>query len=313
MHFARVQLAGCLLVPMLGCIILLAACNRDNPDDGVPPGTWTDSLPIDVRDAVLWCADHEEGDLSDWEDKGTDDPNAGGGIFNTGGADVCAAATDLVAHSGTFAAEATITNAVRAENGSRAVRLMRWTDRAWDADGRYFPDEAFYSTWMYLPCTYDPAKQVPWDPGDGGWWWNVFQFKSDNGAGSQPVCELDVYNQDGQMHFGLSTKHYPDHWSDCHEQEHRVQQHPRSLPVGRWFHVEVYYRKSADCSGAVQVWQDGVEIFDVSGLQTLLGETATWGLGNYTDHISGGPVEGTATIYFDDALVSTRPVHEYLD
>lgn len=312
MHFVRVNVTECLRVLMLGGIILLGACSAREPDDGKSPENWAESLPAALQDAILWCADHEEGDLSDWEDQGTDDPNAGGGVFNTGGTDVCAAATNMVAHSGTFAAEATITNAVRAENGLRAVRLMRWTDRAWDEDGRYFPEEAFYSTWMYLPCTYDPAKEAPWDPGDGGWW-NVFQFKSENGAGSQPVCELDVYNQDGQMYFGLSTKTYPDHWSDCHEQEYRVQQHPLPLPIGRWFHVEVYYRKSAACSGAVQVWQNGVEIFAVSGLQTLLGETATWGLGNYTDHISGGPVLGTATIFFDDALVSTRPVHGNLD
>ena len=74
--------------------------------------------------------------------------NAGGGIFNTGGNEVEAIAASDFAHSGAYSARATITNAIRAQNGSRAVRLMRWTDRPWNQGGDYFPDTAYYSTWV---------------------------------------------------------------------------------------------------------------------------------------------------------------------
>ena len=56
----------------------------------------------------LWSADHESGDLQQWHPQGVNYP--GGGVLNTGGKDVTASATRQIAHSGEFAAEATIRN-----------------------------------------------------------------------------------------------------------------------------------------------------------------------------------------------------------
>lgn len=71
---------------------------------------------------------------------------------------------------------------------------MRWTDKAWDQDGDYFPNEAYYSVFFYFPEGYNPKKSMDNDPlGDGGWW-NLFQFKSENSAGSHPIASLDLYN-----------------------------------------------------------------------------------------------------------------------
>ena len=156
---------------------------------------------------ILWHADMEEGDLYDWVYD--DPPNAGGGVFNTGGNEVIARASSEVARTGNYSAEATITNAYRVQNGSRAVRLMRWTDKAWHHGGDYFPADAYYSTWMYFPTTYNVNKYDPWDPGDGGWW-NVFQFKSrDKNSESQPIWTLNVAHNDenGTMYFYLYSKY----------------------------------------------------------------------------------------------------------
>lgn len=271
---------------------------------GLPPQQpplFYETLPAQMQASVLWQGDVEEGSLWDWEFTGPE--LAGGGVFNTGGGEVTARATDVVAHTGGYSAEATITNAYRAENGNRAVRLMRWTDKPWDEDGGYLPADCCFSTFMYFPYAYDPTKHVPWDPGDGGWW-NVFQFKSDDAEDvSQPVWVLNVdYDADcGFMYFYLYSNYNAPHSF--------VQAVPLPIPVRQWVHVEARYVQSASGAGSVTVWQDGTEIFSISGVDTILAGNATWGIGNYTDHIAGGPVEGEASVYFDDCIISTQPVH----
>jgi len=263
---------------------------------------WIDTLPTELRDAILWSADMEEGSLHDWH---RDDPRyAGGGVFNSGGAEAIATVSADVVHSGVYSARATIVNAWRARNGKRAVRLMRWTDRPWNDEGRYFPRSAYYSTWLYIPEHYNPNKYSPWDPGDGGWW-NVLQFKSDDENGvSRPLWALNLYRDDerGTLHFYLYSEHNSPY---SFEQQRRV---PLTVPIGRWVHIEARYVQGSDSRGQLRLWQDGTRLFRLDGVTTRLSGNAVWGIGNYTDHIAGGAIDGSATLYFDDAIVSRRKI-----
>lgn len=189
---------------------------------------------------------------------------------------------------------------------------MRWTDKSWDQDGDYFPSEAYYSVFIYFPAIYDPTKDPRNDPNNDGGWWNIFQFKSDNNAGSQPVVVLDIYNENDAMYAGLVIKDYPDDNSDSHTQEYILQTSPIRLLPNEWHHLEMMYVKSKQYDGKIKVWQNGILIFEEENIRTVLppGETATWGIGNYTDYIDGGIEKGTATVHFDDAVVSTVRVSE---
>jgi len=267
---------------------------------------WIQSLPSSTRESILWSADHEEGDLSDWTFPASKD--SGGGVLNTGEEDVHASATKEFAHSSRYSARAFISKAIRARNGNRAVRLMRWTDRPWDRDGKEFPHDAYYSTWMFIPKTYNPNKYPPWDPGDGGWW-NVFQFKAhDENDVSQPTWALNIEHADKtkEMSFYL--------YSPINPPRSLSQQKPKPIPVQRWFHIEARCKKSLKNEGSMTIWQDGEQILDVKGINTLVSDKddqVVWGIGNYTDHIAGGPVEGEATVYFDDSVVSTKPLSPF--
>lgn len=264
---------------------------------------WIDGLPKKSRASILWYADHEKGDLSEWEPVNCKYP--GGGIFNTGGKEAIAQATDLIAHSGRYSAQATIRGAVRAANGNRAVRLMRWTDRPWDHGGQYLPKSAYYSVWFFLPKAYNANKYPPWDPGDGGWW-NIFQFKADDEAGeSQPIWSLNVYHDDatGTLDLGL--------YSHVNVPASIEQIKPKPIPIGRWFHLEAFYRVSYEKQGEITIWQDGQRILHAGNVKTAIcleNEHAVWGIGNYTDHIAGGKTEGSCSIYFDDAVISTQRI-----
>lgn len=274
---------------MTGCVI-------DNKD-------WIETLPQDVSDSILWKAEMEEGNLNEWNDKGFEYP--GGGVFNTGGDEVTADVSSEIAHSGEYSAYAEINNAYRAENGNRAVRYMRWTNKAWDDGGEYFPDSAYYSVWVYFPDTYNPNKYEPWDPGDGGWW-NVFQFKSNDSEDvSQPIWTLNIsYDEDeDMMYFYLRSKY---NTPSTYLQENKLY-----LPAKEWTHIEAFYKQSPDEDGHIIIWQNGNKIFEVDNVQTILAQNSTWGVGNYTDHVVGGDKEGSATIYYDDAIVSTKATNPH--
>lgn len=270
-------------------------------------GQWIQTLPQNVQNSILWEGDMEEGTLNDWTKDEFLYP--GGGVFNTGEPDVEASIITGITHSGNYAAKAAISNAWRAQNGNKAVRIMRWTDKPWDDGGDYFPEETYYSAFYYFPETYNPNKYEPWDSGDGGWW-NVFQFKSDDANGnSQPIWVLNIYHDDQNqvmIPYLFSPVNSPNSFEQTGD--------PISIPIGEWIHFEMYYKGSTanTPNGKIKFWQNGQIIFEIDNVITRLDEeNVVWGIGNYTDHING-TTEGQSEIYFDDCIISTEAIHPYV-
>jgi len=265
--------------------------------------TWLQSLPNDERESILWYADYETGNLDQWTIPSSKDP--GGGVLNTDQDNVTAGVVKQVVHTGSFAAEATIRNAIRASMGNKAVRFMRWATAGYDQGGTELPLAGYYSTWMYLPEAYDPKKQAPWDPGDGGWW-NVFQFKSnDEKNQSQSVWSMNVEKnpENQQLSFYL--------YSPINRKKSWKPHQPIAIPIQRWFHVEAFVKVDSGEQGEIEIWLNGESIIRAENVRTSVNpqdENIVWGIGNYTDHIAGGSHIGTATVYFDDSVISTLPL-----
>jgi hypothetical protein len=295
-EFSRIQLlVAVLLMPLLGFLMAQSTFSQDANQP------WIETLPPETAASILWHGDHEEGTLFDWDDE-NNRHNHGAGIFNTGSeTDAVARAVETHPFSGKFCAQATIHNAFGGNMGAKAVRLMRWTDKPWDQGGGNFPRTAYYGVWIRLDRTYSTQH----DNGESGWW-NVFQFKSeDENKESQPTWVLNVGSEPttGKMRFYL--------FRAIERPVAFQQKKPIPIPVGQWFHVEARYVQSTDGkpNGSVTVWQDGQEILSVEDQKTVLASPPTWGIGNYTDHITGDKKLGSATIYFDDATISTKPLH----
>jgi hypothetical protein len=181
--------------------------------------------------------------------------------------------TDKVAHSGHYAAELTIDTA----NGhSQAVRLFRWGEN---------PTEGYYSVWYMFPETF----YVPV-------WWNVFQFKSKATFPKDTLWILNVGNRaNGAMYFYLFD------W----QLRRSYVQNTKDIPIGQWVQIEAYYRASTNDKGRITIWQDGVLLFDLDGVQTATSGEVQWSVDNFTDSISPSP----ATIYVDDASISRARTH----
>lgn len=234
---------------------VIAECK---PGEAVPTAT-----PSSPPASILWSADHETGDLSQW------DKDEGGGVFNTGTGQVIV--TNTVAHSGRYAIAMTINDA---NKQTQAARIFRWGEN---------PKEAYYSAWFFFPQIFKPEE-----------WWIVFQFKS-----GDPMWLLNIENREnGDMVFYLWD------WINKQGYDNQMTSQITTVPIGRWVHVEAFYRRATDKTGRITIWQDGVKLYDFDGVQTATSDSVHWSLANYTDQIT----PSTATIYADDAVISTNPV-----
>lgn len=229
------------------------------------PGAPEDPVALKPGE-ILWRADHEEGNLSDWYAK------RGGGEFNSGGGR--SSVSRDVAKSGRYAAKMVLTDVDKTEG----VRLFRWDEPRREG-------ELYYSTWYYFPKRHNAPN-----------WWNVWQFKSKTSSRNDPFFLIDIANRKGgNMHFRLYD------W----QERRSYHQSLKDIPVGRWFHVEVFYKSRGDRTGAITVWQDGTKIFDVKNVRTRYADGDTqWSVNNYTASIKPDPV----VTYVDDALISKARV-----
>jgi hypothetical protein len=131
------------------------------------PGA-TATLP--ASGGLLWSANMETGDLSQW--------NNGGGEFNSG--TYSTGASRDVAHSGAYSAKLTITTPP--ETG---VRLFRWQE-----SDKY--PSLYYSTWFYFPQHVAVTN-----------YWNIMQWKSKTTSTNDPFYTLNVLNSGSAMQLYL--------------------------------------------------------------------------------------------------------------
>ncbi|MEM4847073.1 MAG: heparin lyase I family protein, partial [Thermosphaera sp.] len=199
---------------------------------------------VDNGKTILWSADHETGDLSQWTQ------NQGEAVFNTGTGQV--QVTDAVARSGRYALELKIR---KAEGQAQAARIFRWHEN---------PKSAYYSAWLFFPRRYEPAE-----------WWNIFQFKSVSSGRSEPMWSLNVGTlANGDMFIYL--------WDALRRRSFSTQlpSAPIPIPTKQWTHIEVFYQRATDRTGQIIVWQDGVKLYDIAGVQTALSNEVQWSLNN---------------------------------
>jgi hypothetical protein len=118
---------------------------------------------------LLWTANHESGDFSEWEVEGgtygTDDPPL---------------VSDARAHSGQYSLDFTIDTADRETHVMRAYRAT-------------VPEPAYYSAWFFLEEVHDPVE-----------WWAIFVVLSatdlQDESTLQGVWDLNLRNRDGVLY-----------------------------------------------------------------------------------------------------------------
>lgn len=236
---------------------------------------------------VLWSADVETGDLSQWEVEVY--PDTGwplGGVWLSGAG--TAEVSNEVAHSGDYSVALTVDG----DGGARMARRSLWNDPN-------LPDDAYYSVWYYFPY----AFQV-YDYQNAFQWKRAFYLEDGTGT-SEPVYSVNIDDRpDGSIYFLLNDKvgedggYKTDGWGNRAEAT-------INIPVGQWVHLECRYRWSTEPDGLVQCWQDGVELWRVEDVITdfdfgWIEHPRQWSVNNYSDGMNPRQV----TFYIDDPAIS---------
>lgn len=241
------------------------------------------TFAVNNGDNILWSADHELGDFSQWKAEGYD------GIWISGKAK--AEITTQHARSGKYSAALTVFDA--AGGSTPGVRLAKTQTES----SPPLPEEAYYSAWYYFPQQVQVTQ-----------WWIIFQFKQHGTSwGSDPTYTINVDNRtDGRMNL-YAYRHIGNDGGYMTRGHGVAAQADTDIPTGRWWHLECYYKWSRDSDGHLTCWQDGTLIWDLQNIRTEYdygwprdGRPYQWTVNNYT----AGTSPSSHTIYVDDAAIS---------
>jgi hypothetical protein len=72
------------------------------------------------------------------------------------------------------------------------------------------------------------------------------------------------------------------------------------VPIGTWFHLQMYLRRAADTSGEVTVYQDGIVVYRLTDLIT---DDSAWGQW-YVGNLATALMPAASTLYVDDISIA---------
>lgn len=225
----------------------------------------------ELKENLVWKADLESGNLSQWDGKG-DFLRQGSGMYSL----------ITFAHQGNYAINLTIDTTAPTETGSHAAYLFYW---------QQLPEDAYYySAWYYFPTQVHVQE-----------WWTIMQWKSTydgNTDHSVRVFSVGVQNTSDGARIILNQRLTP---TENDGNNLTFTQGLYNIPINQWFQIEVYYKKGMDESGQIILWQDGQELFNLGHVTTVFSDgTIYWSVHNYSNGLTPNPVG----IYVDDIAIS---------
>lgn len=173
-------------------------------------------------------------------------------------------------HSGPFAAAFDFHPTDKA--GARQVRCVR--------EG-VLVDEGYYGAWYYVPSKLRGSDS-----------WNLFHFQGGPpGKQLHGLWDVSMDRRSGELAV------YVENWLDDARYDAAT---PVPIPFDRWFQLEFYLKRSADPTGEVALFQDGVELLRQTDLITDDSPFAQWYVGNWAGSVTP---TSTITLYVDDVSV----------
>jgi hypothetical protein len=180
-------------------------------------------------------------------------------------------------HSGRYAAAFSL---IAGSDGGSEARC---------AEQGVFPAAAYYGAWYYIP---EPAVN------NGNWNLLYFQGGVPPPTNQTPsnIWDVSLQNQsDGGLH--MVVLEYLSVLGTVNSSA------APAIPIGRWFHLEVYFKRAKDATGEFSVWQDGVLAVHLTGVATDNTNWGQWFIGNQATALS----PPASTVYVDDITTGPAP------
>jgi Polysaccharide lyase len=172
-------------------------------------------------------------------------------------------------HSGQYAAAFTVQSDAPGESQARCVRQG------------VLPVSAYYGVWYYVP---ELAKNTAN--------WNLVHFQGGTLGPSPGLWDVSLRSTaSGDLELYLF---------DFLNSRKLFAQNPVPVPIGSWFHVQVYLKRAADATGEIALYQDGQQLLDLTNLITDDTNSGQWYVGN----LATGLTPPASTLYLDDVTIT---------
>lgn len=179
-------------------------------------------------------------------------------------------------HSGRFAAAFTVDSSAGTASQTRC------------STQGMLPTAANYGAWYFIPALHTNSGN-----------WNLFHFDGGQRGSHEPSLFDVSLDNDASGNLNLKLLNWVSSPSVV----------PPDLvlpvPIGAWFHIQVYFRRATDATGEVIVYQDGVSIYHATNIVTDRPDSDEyhWYVGNFASSIA--PPQ--SVIYVDDIEISGAP------
>ncbi|HEY5955685.1 MAG TPA: heparin lyase I family protein, partial [Polyangiaceae bacterium] len=144
------------------------------------------------------------------------------------------------------------------------------------------PAQATYGAWYYIPALATNSDN-----------WNLLHFQ----GGSSPDVRLgnlwDV-SLDNDDTGGLRLSVF-----DSISNSSMTLSNTPAIPIGSWFHIEVFLKRASDATGEISVYQDGITVLHATELITDNTTYGQWYVGNLATKLT----PTMSTVYVDDVTI----------
>jgi hypothetical protein len=142
------------------------------------------------------------------------------------------------------------------------------------------PTAAYYGAWYFLPTSAETSGV-----------WNLIHFQGGDPSDQHGLWDVSLVNTaDEDLEVVLF---------DFLGGVTRRPTTPTPVPLGSWFHLELYLSRAADATGEVELYQDGQLLIQASNIVTDDSDWGQWYVGNYADRLSPADY----TLYVDDVTI----------
>jgi hypothetical protein len=142
------------------------------------------------------------------------------------------------------------------------------------------PVAAYYGAWYFVP---EPARNFAN--------WNLIHFQGGEVSGLHGLWDVSLVNtSSGELQLIVF---------DFLNGVVRRPPTPVPIPIGAWFHVQLYLKRAADATGEVALYLDGRKLVEATDLITDDSNFGQWYVGNYAN----GLMPADSTLYVDDVSI----------
>ncbi len=144
------------------------------------------------------------------------------------------------------------------------------------------PAEAYYGAWYFVPTrTTNNAL------------WNLMHLRGGDPSQMHGLWDVSLENgRNGELELIV--------YDFLNDQVRRAAS-AMPVPIGRWFHLELYLRRAADATGEVALYQDERLLVRATNVRTDDSQWGQWYIGNLASSLT--PAD--STLYVDDVTIRT--------